>query len=74
MGARQGVALNTDECLKRKGFQIEGPPALRRNVTPLKHKTHTQPPCTHTHADTHTYWISGEYARGCGSHACDKAR
>lgn len=48
-GARQGVALNTDECLKRKGFQIEGPPALRRNVTPLKHKAHSRPPYTHTH-------------------------
>lgn len=40
-GARQGVALNTDERLRRKDFQIAGPPALRRNVIPLKHKTHS---------------------------------
>lgn len=75
MGARQGVALNTDECLKRKGFQIEGPPALRRNVTPLKHKTYSLPPCTPADMRT-SYRISGEYARGRGRgcHACDGAR
>lgn len=39
-GRGRGVALNTDECLNRKGFQTEGPPALGENVTPLKHKTH----------------------------------
>lgn len=48
-GARQGVALNTDERLRRKDFQIAGPPALRRNVIPLKHKTHSNRPYTHTH-------------------------
>lgn len=47
-GARQGVALNTDERLRRKDFQIAGPPALRRNVIPLKHKTHSNRPYTHT--------------------------
>lgn len=70
-GARQGVALNTDERLRRKDFQIAGPPALRRNVIPLKHKTHSNRPYTHTHT---SYQISGEYARGCGCQACDEAQ
>lgn len=50
-GRGRGVALNTDECLNRKGFQTEGPPALGKNVTPLKHKTHGR----RTRARTHTH-------------------
>lgn len=60
-GARQGVALNIDERLRRKDFPIAGPPAIRRNVMPLKHKTHSNRPYAQTHT---SYQISGEYARG----------
>lgn len=65
-GGAAGGGTKHRRVSKEEGFQIEGPPALRGNVTPLKHKTHS-------HTQTHTLRIrpQGDMPGGCGCQACD---
>ena len=52
MGARQGVALNTDECLKRKGFLDGGATCIKEECHTIKNTRRTVDLPAHT--QTHT--------------------